>query len=159
MGEPPLEFHHVSKRHEEGLAALFRSLVEQGDDHRFHPHPLTEGHAAWLAAYRGKDLYYVATQGESVLAYGMLRGWEEGYEVPSLGIAVHPAWRGRGLARSFMLFLHAAARARGAHRIRLKVYPDNLPARYLYESLGYQFEPGPEGQLVGFCPLEKHAHG
>ena len=159
MGESPLEFRHVRERHEQGLASFFQSLVERGDERWFHPHPLSAGHAARPAAHRGRGLYYVATQGTDVLAYGMLRGWDEGYPTPSLGIAVHPACRGRGVARSFMLFLHAAARQRGATRVRLKVYPDNVPARRLYEALGYQFEAGADGQLVGICPLENRTHG
>ncbi len=158
MAESPLEFSRITERHEPALAAFFADLVGRGDERLFHPHPLTAEHATRLAAYRGRDLYYVATRGEAVLAYGLLRGWDEGFDVPSLGIAVHPAARGHGLARPFMLFLHAAARLRGARRIRLKVYPYNTPARSLYESLGYRLEPGADGQLVGFCALEA-AHG
>jgi GNAT superfamily N-acetyltransferase len=137
------------------LALFFQDLTAQGDQRWFHPHPFTAAQAERLATYQGQDLYYVATRGEDVTAYGLLRGWDEGYQVPSLGIAVHSAWRGRGLAYAFMLFLHAAARERGAPRIRLKVYPENRAARQLYETLGYQFEAGNDGQLVGLCPLGK----
>ena len=114
MREHALEFCRIGPRHQEGLARFFQELMELGDHRWFHPHPFTAAQAECLAAYQGQDLYYVATRGE-VVAYGMLRGWDEGYQVPSLGIAVHPAWRGRGLAHAFMLFLHAAARERGAH--------------------------------------------
>jgi GNAT superfamily N-acetyltransferase len=156
--DSPLEFRRVTRQHEACLAAFFRDLALCGDERWFHPHPLSAAHAAWLASYAGRDLYFIATRGESVLAYGLLRGWDEGYETPSLGIAVHPAARGRGLSRPFMLFLHAAARQQGARRVRLKVYPDNTTARRLYESLGYRLEPGSDGQLVGFCQLET-SHG
>ncbi|HKI31431.1 MAG TPA: GNAT family N-acetyltransferase [Gemmataceae bacterium] len=158
MKESPLEFCQVAGRHERPLAAFFQDLRAHGDERWFHPHPLSAEHAARLATYQGRDLYYVATRGEAVLAYGLLRGWDEGYDVPSLGIATHPDARGCGLARPFMLFLHAAARQRGARRVRLKVYPDNTPARRLYESLGYRLESGADGQLVGFCLLET-SHG
>ncbi len=59
----------------------------------------------------------------SIVAYGMLRGWDEGYETPSLGIAVHSEWQARGVGRRMMEHLHQVARVRGAKRIRLKVYP------------------------------------
>jgi ribosomal protein S18 acetylase RimI-like enzyme len=95
----------------------------------------------------------VAKQGSEVLAYGMLRGWESGFEIPSLGIAVHPLHRGTGVARAFMLFLHDAARGRGARRIRLKVYPDNLAALRLYTALGYQVVGEESGQLVAYVDL------
>src|SRR6185503_6378785 len=82
-------------------------------------------------------------------------GWDEGFEVPSLGIALHPQARGNGLGRRFMLFLHQEAQARGARRVRLKVYPDNLGAVHLYDSLGYHFEAREHDQLVGIVSLAR----
>ena len=153
----PLEFVRLAPSLEVGLAAFFEALSARGDGRWFHPHPLTAVEAAPLCAYVGADLYYAAAAGDSVLAYGLLRGWEEGYAVPSLGIAVHPAARGLGLARAFMGFLHSAAALRGAKKVRLKVYPDNAPARRLYERLGYGLEPAADGQLLGVLDLTRGA--
>ncbi len=155
---PPLEFQRLGPGHQVGLTEFFAALTAAGDDRTFHPHPFTPEAAAKLCRYTGRDLYYVATAG-AVLAYGMLRGWDEGYEVPSLGIAVHPAARRTGLGKAFMAFLHAAAAARGAPRVRLKVYPDNTPARTLYERLGYVFADESAGQLVGVLTLGGRADG
>jgi [ribosomal protein S18]-alanine N-acetyltransferase len=135
------------------LAEFFRKLDEAGDTRHFHPHPFTDEEAEKLSCYSGQDLYCVLVAGRQILGYGMLRGWDEGYQVPSLGIALHPAARGAGLGRMLMHFLHAAAKRRGAARIRLKVYPDNLPAITLYKSLGYIFAAEEEGQLVGHIDL------
>jgi ribosomal protein S18 acetylase RimI-like enzyme len=157
MSACPLELRRVCKEHESGLARFFEAMVAEGSDRCFHPHPFTPEHASLLAGYQGRDLYYVATQGEEVVAYGMLRGWEEGYDVPSLGIAVLARTRGTGLARTFMQFLHSAARLQGAPRVRLKVYPENAAARRLYESLGYRFEPGADHQLLGIFEFAKSA--
>ena len=110
---PSLEFRGLVPELEEGLAACFEALRSNGDEGFFHPHPLTRDEARRLCRYRGQDLYYVATAGARVLGYGMLRGWDQGYAVPSLGIAIAPGCRGLGLARSFMAFLHAAARLAG----------------------------------------------
>ena len=148
-----LEFRALEPELGGALAGLFGALVASGDTVRFHPHPFTAEEAEARARYSGRDLYYVAVAGGRALAYGMLRGWDDGYEVPSLGIALHPEARGTGLARAFMLFLHAAARARGARRVRLRVYPDNAPAVTLYRSLGYRFTGEEAGQLVGVVDL------
>ena len=153
----PLEFRRLGPSLEAGLTAFFDALTARGDGRWFHPHPLTAAEAARLCAYRGRDLYYAAAAGDSVLAYGLLRGWDEGYEAPSLGIAVHPDARGLGLARAFMGFLHAAAAVRGAKRVRLRVYPDNAPARRLYERLGYDLRPAADGQLLGLLELTRGA--
>ena len=95
----------------------------------------------------------MAAEGREILAYGILRGWDEGFEIPCLGIALHPKVRGSGLSKVFMLFLHAAGRRRGAKQVRLKVYKDNIAARKLCEGLGYRFEWEIEDQLVGFLEL------
>ena len=153
MNSSALEFRIVDKTWEEPLAEFFRILTEAGDDQYFHPHPFTDEEAKRLAQYSGKDLYYILVEGDKVLGYGMLRGWDEGYEVPGLGIVTHPSVRGMGLGKLFMRFLHAAARRRGASKVRLKVYPDNTTAIKLYKGLGYTFQAEEAGQLVGFIDL------
>jgi ribosomal protein S18 acetylase RimI-like enzyme len=86
----------------------------------------------------------------------MLRGWDEGYEVPSLGIALHPHAQGQGLAHLFMDFLHVAARRRGAKKIRLRVYRDNKSAITLYRSLGYELTEDRDWRyLLGVLDLDR----
>jgi ribosomal protein S18 acetylase RimI-like enzyme len=114
---------------------------------------MTDEEAKKLCGYSGRNLYYVACVGTAVLAYGLLRGWDEGYEIPSLGIAIHPEARGQGLARPFMAFLHAAAKARGATKVRLTVYTENRRAVELYRRMGYQFEAKNDRELVGMLVL------
>ena len=97
-------------------------------------------------------MYAVLSEGGRVVAYGMLRGWDDGYEIPSLGIAVHPAARGSGAGRELMEHLHREARARRAPSVRLTVYSDNASARRLYEELGYELESRGD-DLVGYLAL------
>jgi len=107
----------------------------------FTPHPFTRKAVEQLASAPGKDLYYLMVREGRAVAYGLLRGWNEGFAVPSLGLAVAPGVRGQGLGRTMMEFLHGAAQGRGADRIRLRVHPENEKAVALYRSLGYAFEP------------------
>jgi ribosomal protein S18 acetylase RimI-like enzyme len=149
----PLEFLKLTPEWEGPLADFFHALRGAGDESNFHPHPLDAGSANKLTSYTGRDLYYIAVAGGRVLGYGMLRGWDEGYAIPSLGIAIHPDARGKGLGKALMGFLHCAARQKGANRIRLKVYPQNTASLNLYGSLGYKFETSDGGQLVGYLDL------
>jgi FkbM family methyltransferase len=151
---PDLQILPLSPPHAPALADLFLSLRAAGDDRLFHPHPLTAGEAHRLCSAPSPDYYCLAIESNHrAAAYGLLRGWSEGYAVPSLGIAVHPDARGRGVARAVMHHLHAEAARRGAPRVRLKVYPDNAPALRLYQSLGYQFPDRHADQLVGTLEL------
>ena len=148
-----LEIRLLSPDFLQELIRFYTSI--EADQAYFHPHPFSEEYASQLIHYNGKDLYYVITNSDKMITgYGMLRGWDEGYKIPSLGIIVHPDWRGKGLGYLLMLFLHQAAKARGAEKIRLKVYPDNTQAVHVYQKLGYVFEDNlSDNQLVGYLTL------
>ncbi|PDT64981.1 GNAT family N-acetyltransferase [Bradyrhizobium ottawaense] len=136
------------------LAELFAIIAADPSSRRFHPHPFTQADAARICSYHGNDRYVVLRVDDRFLAYGLLRGWDEGYAAPSLGIFVAPELRRRGASRLLMEHLHLVARLSGATQIRLKVYPDNISALKLYLSLGYRFSELLEaGQLVGTLEL------
>ena len=149
-----LRCRRLAPRHVHDLVAFLTRLAEAGDGRLFHPHPFTHEAVEPLAAGRG-DEYHVLTAGRDgpVVAYGMLRGWEEGYTVPSLGIAVDGACRGMGIGRRLMTHLHAIAAARGAGTVRLKVYRSNEAAIALYRSFGYEFRAFSEEQWLGLVNL------
>lgn len=148
-----LEIRRVNPEHREPLARLFARLVADGDDRFFHPHPLTAEYALRIADYEGRDLYYVLIDDAIALGYGMLRGWDEGFDVPSLGIAIAPEGRGTGLGRLFMAFLHECARRRGSTRIRLTVVEGNQAGRRLFTESGYILGEPEGGRLIGFRDL------
>jgi ribosomal protein S18 acetylase RimI-like enzyme len=148
-----LEFCALNPALADALGDFFEAIAASEDDSLFHPHPLTRSAALELCHYDGSDLYFAAICNGRVLGYGLLRGWDEGYAIPSLGIALAHDARGTGLARAFMLFLHAATRQRGARLIRLTVYRRNTRAVALYKSLGYRFEPKNESEDIGLLEL------
>jgi ribosomal protein S18 acetylase RimI-like enzyme len=131
------------------LAQFFERIAAAGVDKVFHPHPFTSDEATRLSRYAGMDHYYALLLGGEMVGYGLLRGWDEGYDVPSLGIAILPAAQGRGFGRLLMEFLHVAAALRGAKKVRLHVEPGNTRAMSLYKSLGYVFIGEEAGQLLG----------
>ena len=89
-----------------------------------------------------------------VIGYGMLRGWDEGYEVPFLGVAISPRKRGKGAGKLLIRFLHDVARNKKAQIIRLKVYKNNEVAIKMYKSLGYKFDDWNDNkQLIGTVKL------
>jgi ribosomal protein S18 acetylase RimI-like enzyme len=140
----------------DSLARLFEELKANGDERFFHPHPLTRDEASRIGSYSGEDVFAVLLVDGEVCGYGLLRGWDEGYRTPSLGVALSPEMRGRGLALAFMKELHELARSRGASSLRLKVYPENRSAVRLYERVGYRFgDELVEEQLVGTCDLSE----
>ena len=57
-----------------------------------------------------------------------------------LTLATHPERRNEGLARDLLTAVIETLTARGVHRLTLDVAEDNLPARRLYERLGFTLD-------------------
>ena len=95
----------------------------------------------------------------SIVAYGGF--WLLMNEAHIATIASHPDWRGCGLGQWLMLALLDAAMARGAAISTLEVRAGNLPARRLYEKLGYAvagvrknyYRDGEDGLIMTTPPL------
>jgi ribosomal-protein-alanine N-acetyltransferase len=79
----------------------------------------------------------VAVDGDGAVA-GYLFGWDLGEEIRINNIAVAPARRRRGVARSLLGSLGREVAERGAARVTLEVRVGNTAARALYRSLGFE---------------------
>lgn len=131
--------------------------VACGDYARYYyPYDLTSETAEKLCNLSGKDLYYVLINNDTILGHGMLRGWDEGYDIPSLGVVIHPNFAGKGLGSMFIKFLHSAAWIRGCSKIRLSIHKDNKIALGIYKKFGYVFVPKNEKELIGTLLRKKN---
>ncbi len=131
-GECGLQFVRLA---EHWIQPLLR-MLDTVDRRLFHPHPFSR--EAIKPLVQSQDEYWLLVKDEAVLGYGILRGWEEGYAIPSLGIAVAASHRGHGHGERIMHFLHLRACSRGAERVRLTVEAENQAACSLYRKLGYR---------------------
>lgn len=141
------------------LTTFFGEIAADPSADRFHPHPFTADAARAVAEHQGRDLYLGQFLDGELVGYGLLRGWDEGYQTPSLGIYLGAHVRGRGLAKALMETLHDWARKNGAEKVRLKVYKDNVRAVNLYERLGYVFFAEEGEQRVGLLELISQGGG
>ena len=144
-----LKFRIVGPEDEAVLCDIFAEI----DETFFRPHSFTPDEARRIARLGGRDVYAILVEDGRAVAYGMLRGWNEGYPVPSLGIAVRTSAQGRGLGRTMMGCLQAEARREGATVLRLRVHAENVRARRLYEALGYAYAGEDRGELVMLLDL------
>jgi ribosomal protein S18 acetylase RimI-like enzyme len=147
-----VEIVRLRGEHENLLCALL-SRISEDDAIHFHPHPFDQASARFICSYTGSDQYYGVFYQGVLVGYGLLRGWDEGFATPSLGIYLSSETRGRGFAQLLLQHLHSVAKLYGAEKVMLKVNRDNLPARRLYERMGYKLKPFDERQLVGYFDL------
>ena len=146
----------ISAKDIAALGDFFTALVGDAESVQFfHPHPFTREFARELcvrAAIR-RDRYYVACFEDRVIGYMMLRGWDEGYTVPSFGVCNHPALRDVGLGQALLAHAVRESRLAGALQLRLTVFKNNERAVHVYRKFGFLFHDKNEQELVGLLDL------
>ncbi len=150
-----LELLSVSPVLEPKLVELFRVFTAADERTYFDPHPFTPEQAHTIAHDEGRDFYSLALYEGHAVGYGFLRGWDEGFDIPSLGLSIHPDYRAAGLGLLLMRYLQSVATLRGCETMRLRVHKDNQRATALYEKLGYEFQEDSNDFLLGFLTLKQ----
>jgi glycosyltransferase involved in cell wall biosynthesis/GNAT superfamily N-acetyltransferase len=133
-----IELRQLNASDEFALSGLFERNAHPDVERHFHPFPLDSTSAHHLATEPGADHYYGAFRGDRLLAFSMLRGWNEGFEIPSFGILVDRAAQGCGLGSRLTDFTIEQARRLGCKRVRLSVYASNPKAHQMYVARGFR---------------------
>jgi len=134
---PRLAIEPVQARHVQALVELFEGNRISVVSDSFDPFPLTADEAERIALQPRRDAYFVAGLQGGLVAMSMLRGFDEGFEVPSFGIFVDHRHHGQGIGRRLTAWTVDEARRRGYPSVRLSVYASNAGALHLYRSLGF----------------------
>lgn len=82
------------------------------------------------------SLWLVAEQGDTLLGY--VGSQSVPPEADMMNLAVAPEARRQGIAEALVHALEAALREKGMESLTLEVRVSNLPARTLYEKLGFE---------------------
>jgi GNAT superfamily N-acetyltransferase len=117
--------------------AQFLSSQPSGYLEFFNPFAFDPDTIARLLTERRRDCWMGVWGNARLVAFFMLRGFDEGYETPSYGVAIDAGTRGFGIGRLTLVASKAMCRLMGVSLIMLKVHPANLTARTLYESEGF----------------------
>lgn len=115
----------------EDAKALSAMLLAQPSDYTrfFHAFSFAESDIAKMLAECEKDVYMGMMWGDDVAGFFMLRGWNEGYETPTLGTFVTEKYRGCGFMPLTVELTKIICRMRGVSRVMYKSHPDNAPAK------------------------------
>ena len=82
------------------------------------------------------SLWLVALEGETVVGY--VGSQTVLGETDMMNLAVHPDFRRKGIAEALVTALVEALKERGSRCLTLEVRESNVPARNLYEKLGFR---------------------
>jgi ribosomal protein S18 acetylase RimI-like enzyme len=139
----------------EAVGRLLHDFNSEFDEPTPGPAPLAERVRTLLD--HGDTVVLLAGEGPDGLAVLRFRPaiWDEALECYLAELYVVPAERGRGLGRALMGEAMDVARAEGATQMDLGTGEDDVAARALYESLGFDNHGGrPDGPLNFFYERE-----
>lgn len=111
----------------------------------FHPFDFGEAPIRRQLESVSKDVYFGLESASAddatrdLAAFYMLRGLDEGYSNPMYGVFVAFSYRGMGMCKLTLAHADVYCRLNRFERILLKVHPNNVRAKKLYESCGFTF--------------------
>ncbi len=119
----------------EDAAALSAMLRAQSQSYTrfFDPFNFDRETITSLLVKRSRDVFMGIYWQAELKGFFMLRGWDEGFDVPAYGVLIDERYSGYALAQLSLRMAKSICKLRGAKRMLLKVHPDNKAARTLYE--------------------------
>lgn len=96
--------------------------------------------SAYMEACEKEDYLYIVATDEAGRAIGMCGLIIGPFEAEVMNVAVHPDYRGQGIAGCLMDALLEVGEAHGVKEFTLEVRVGNAPAIHVYESHGFAEE-------------------
>jgi RimJ/RimL family protein N-acetyltransferase len=118
------------------LAEMLQSAPAEYSQH-FIPFAFDFGTISGMLASASADRYCGIFLDAELAGFYMLRGFDQGYAIPSYGVWIAPQHCGQGLAQLTLFHAFSFCRANGIRTLMLKVHPENSVAKKLYERNGF----------------------
>lgn len=128
------------KRIDESFSSSLAEMVSECSDEYlkyFTPFEFTEKKFREILSIKKQDQYYGVFIDNELSGFYMLRGFDEGYEIPAYGVLIAEKASNYGLGKLTLQHAIAFCKASGIKKIMLKVHPDNLGAKHIYEDIGF----------------------
>jgi len=142
-------FDEIRPKHSSALARFMQENDVPEIVKTFNPFPMTSETAKKIACTPRRDHYYGAFLDERIIGLSMLRGWDEGYTVPSFGIMVDHRFHSKGVGKRMLDYTIQQAVRLDCQHVRLSVFASNRTAVYLYASRGFIEESRESVLLMG----------
>jgi RimJ/RimL family protein N-acetyltransferase len=99
----------------------------------------SEGYLKKILSEKKSDKYFGLFLNKDLIGFYMLRGFDKGFDIPSYGVWISSKYSNKGLSTLTLYHAFSFCRLNQIKTLMLKVHPDNLVAKALYEKLGFVF--------------------
>lgn len=138
---------------EPALSALFTANDSPAVTRWFDPFPLTRATAGKLTRHSGRDLYWGVWANDEMVAFAMVRGWDEGHEHRAYGYLVDHRHRRRGIGTAMTTLVVEELLRRGESEVRARVHDDNEASLRMLMASGFRELDRREGRVILGCRL------
>ena len=90
-----------------------------------------------LSKTKNDQIYGIYVE-NNLAGFYMLRGFDEGYSIPSYGVWISEKYANRGLSTFTLQHAISFCKLNSIKKVMLKVHPDNLAAKHIYEKYGFK---------------------
>lgn len=124
----------------ENAVLLSDALLKEKLEYMKHFTPFEFSIASIKQILRGavNDKYFGIFVEDQLAGFYMLRGMDDGYEIPAYGVWISSEFSNKGLSKLTLYHAFSFCRINNIKKLMLKVHPENLIAKTLYESLGFE---------------------
>jgi RimJ/RimL family protein N-acetyltransferase len=129
----------ISELGPEYARALSKLLIAADKNYSQHfvPFSFDENSIKKILKRAKNDKYFGVFISNELVGFYMLRGFDEGYNIPSFGIWIAEQYSGLGLSKLTLQHAISYCKVNGIKKIMLKVHPDNFVAKKTYENYGF----------------------
>ena len=132
-----LEIKRLNGNHSEELTNLLQNSTQQYSQY-FIPFPFDLEAISGILSKAIKDQIYGIYVEDNLAGFYMLRGFDEGYSVPSYGVWISEKYSNKGLSTFTLQHAISFCKLNSIKKIMLKVHPDNIAAKHIYEKYGFK---------------------
>lgn len=134
-----IEIKELQSEHASILSALILSAPKNYTKY-FTPFSFKEDAIKKIINNSINDKYFGIFINDNLAGFYMLRGFDEGYEVPSYGVWISDKFSKLGLSKLTLQHAITYCKVNNLKKIMLKVHTENIVAKNIYESFGFKQE-------------------
>jgi RimJ/RimL family protein N-acetyltransferase len=137
MVKDSLEIKELTTEH----AIIFsKRLSDESKEYLQHFIPFSEYTEAYIKntlSEKKIDKYFGLFLNDDIVGFYMLRGFDAGYKIPSYGVWISSKYTNKGLSTLTLYHAFSFCKLNKIKTLMLKVHPDNIIAKKLYEKFGF----------------------
>ena len=138
MAKDSLEIKELTLEH----SLIFsKRLLEESKEYLKHFIPFAENSETFIRkilSQKKSDKYFGLFLKDDIVGFYMLRGFDAGYEIPSYGVWISSKYSNKGLSTLTLFHAFSFCKLNNIKTLMLKVHPENIVAKKLYEKFGFK---------------------